>query len=152
MSEGAGRRATRYTLRFHTTVTNHGDTDAEVTLIDQIPLSDTDFFATGDLDGDSHLDLAMGASGDPDGTFGRAVTYPGAVHVIFGPATSRAMASWTSRWARRSTMPTTAPRTWGESTSCPDRSARPGRHHWGGARRVLARPLMQKKLTINSYN
>ena len=38
-AEKAGRRATRYTFRFETTVTNHGDATAEVTVMDQVPTS-----------------------------------------------------------------------------------------------------------------
>lgn len=38
-SERVGRKATRYTFRFKTTVVNHGDAAQAVTLVDQVPLS-----------------------------------------------------------------------------------------------------------------
>jgi uncharacterized protein (TIGR02231 family) len=38
-SERAGRKATRYTFRFETTVVNHSDSAASVLLVDQVPLS-----------------------------------------------------------------------------------------------------------------
>lgn len=35
-----GRQSTRYDLRFRTTVTNHGDKDATVGIVDQLPRSE----------------------------------------------------------------------------------------------------------------
>lgn len=61
-SERVGRKATRYTFEFRTTVVNHSDAASTVSLVDQVPLSQ---------DAGIQVDVTEASGGTPDPIDGR---------------------------------------------------------------------------------
>jgi hypothetical protein len=68
--ERVGRKAARYTFRFRTTLANHGDTPATVSLTDQLPLSEDARIEV------KVLDLGAGTPRDEDGTVAWSLAVP----------------------------------------------------------------------------
>jgi hypothetical protein len=75
--ERVGRKAARYTFRFRTTIANHGDDAATVSLVDQLPLSEDDRVEV------KVLDQSAGTSHPEDGTVAWSLPVPahGEAHV-----------------------------------------------------------------------
>lgn len=75
--ERVGRKSSRYTFRFRTTIANHGDEPAVVALADQLPLSEDTRIEV------KVLDLAGGTTRPEDGTVAWSLTVPahGEAHV-----------------------------------------------------------------------